>query len=225
MRPVSTSSLVEQVRDQMQDAITNGTFQPGDRIVESDVAATLGVSRGPVREAARLLEQKGLVVSIPRRGFFVREFSRTQIEDLYELREWIQVAAVRCAVDRATDTDLARLRRRHQALVRAAREQKFAELVEGIVDYHRMLCALSGNARLMRVFDDIAIEVSQILSVLGVGDVAPPVEVDISLIEAVEARQPDRAAEEMRRYVRAARQEVLEHFEKRQGGATRRSVA
>ena len=108
MRPVSTSSLVEQVRDQMQDAITNGTFQPGDRIVESDVAATLGVSRGPVREAARLLEQKGLVVSIPRRGFFVREFSRTQIEDLYELREWIQVAAVRCAVDRATDTDLAR---------------------------------------------------------------------------------------------------------------------
>ena len=225
MRPVSTASLVEQVRDQMQDAITNGTFQPGDRIVESDVAATLGVSRGPVREAARLLEQKGLVVSIPRRGFFVREFSRTQIEDLYELREWIQVAAVRCAVDRATDTDLARLRRRHQALVKAAREQKYAELVEGIVDYHRMLCALSGNARLMRVFDDIAIEVSQILSVLGVGDVAPPVEVDISLIEAVEARQPDRAAEEMRRYVRAARQEVLEHFEKRQGGATRRSVA
>lgn len=225
MRPVSTSSLVEQVRNQMQDAITTGTFQPGDRIVESDVAATLGVSRGPVREAARLLEQKGLVISIPRRGFFVREFSRTQIEDLYELREWIQVAAVRCAVDRATDTDLARLRRRHQALVGAAREQKYAELVEGIVDYHRMLCALSGNARLMRVFDDIAIEVSQILSVLGVGDVAPPVEVDISLIEAVEARQPDRAAEEMRRYVRAARQEVLEHFEKRQGGATRRSVA
>lgn len=225
MRPVSTSSLVEQVRDQMQDAITNGTFQPGDRIVESDAAATLGVSRGPVREAARLLEQKGLVVSIPRRGFFVREFSRTQIEDLYELREWIQVAAVRCAVDRATDTDLARLRRKHQALVRAAREQKYAELVEGIVDYHRMLCALSGNARLMRVFDDIAIEVSQILSVLGVGDVAPPVEVDISLIEAVEARQPDRAAKEMRRYVRAARQEVLEHFEKRQGGAARRSVA
>lgn len=225
MRPVSTSSLVEQVRDQMQDAVTNGTFQPGDRIVESDVAATLGVSRGPVREAARLLEQKGLVVSIPRRGFFVREFSRTQIEDLYELREWIQVAAVRCAVDRATDTDLARLRRKHQALVRATREQRFAELVEGIVDYHRMLCALSGNARLMRVFDDIAIEVSQILSVLGVGDVAPPVEVDISLIEAVEARQPERAAEEMRRYVRAARQEVLEHFEKRQGAGTRRSVA
>ena len=78
-----------------------------------------------------------------------------------------------------------------------------------------MLCALSGNARLMRVFDDIAIEVSQLLSVLGV---------DTSLTDAVEARQSDRAAEEMRRYVRAAREEVLEHFEKRQG-ATRRSVA
>ncbi len=225
MRPVSTSSLVELVREQMQDAITNGTFQPGDRIVESDVAATLGVSRGPVREAARLLEQKGLVVSIPRRGFFVREFSRAEIEDLYELREWIQVAAVRCAVDRASDTDFARLRRKHLVLVRVAREQKYAELVEGIVGYHRMLCALSGNTRLMRVFDDIAIEVRQILSVLGVGDVTPPVEVDISLIEAVEARQPDRAAEEMRRYVRAARQEVLEHFEKRRRGATQRSVA
>ncbi len=219
MQPVRRVSLVEAARDEMQAAITSGRFKPGDRLVEGELAATLGVSRGPVREAARLLEEKGLVVSKPRRGFFVREFSKKQIDDLYELREWIQVAAVGCAVDRATDVDLARLRAKHDALESAAARKDYRKLVEHIVEFHRMVCAISGNARLMRVFDDIGIEVSQILSVLGVGDVAPPVEVETSLLEALENRQAERAANEMRRYVRTAHKEVLEHFEKRQGAA------
>lgn len=216
MQPLSRVSLVEEVRDQMQEAITSGDFRPGDKLVEGELAARLGVSRGPVREAARLLEQSGLVVSKPHRGFFVREFSKKQIDDLYELREWLQVAAVRCAVERATDSDLTRLRAKHDELEAAAEARQYPKLVEDIVEFHRMICAFSGNVRLMRAFDDIAIEIRQILSVLGVGDMALPVEVETPLIEALEARQAERAAEQMRRYVRAAHREVLEHFEKRQ---------
>jgi len=72
---VSALTLVEQIKEQIQQAITNGKLLPNQRLSESEIASKLGVSRGPVREAARLLEQSGLLISLPRRGFFVRQFA------------------------------------------------------------------------------------------------------------------------------------------------------
>src|SRR5262249_28792386 len=77
--PLPSLSLVTQVKDRIMRAITNGDLLPGQRIVEGAVAQRLGTSRGPVREAARLLEQRGLLVSLPRRGFFVRQFEAKEI--------------------------------------------------------------------------------------------------------------------------------------------------
>lgn len=214
---LSTFSLVTQVRDQMLRALTNGGLLPGQRISEGEIAQQFGVSRGPVREAARLLEQRGLLVSLPRRGFFVREFEAREIEDLYELREWIEVAAVRAAVKRAKAADLKALNGRHRQVVAAARGKRQPELVDAIVDFHRSICALAGNQRLMRLFDEIAIEVSQILSVLGVAldERGMPLEVQASLLDALRRRDAGHAEREMRRFVRQARTEVLEHYWRR----------
>jgi DNA-binding GntR family transcriptional regulator len=217
-----TVSLVTQVKDRILRAITNGDLLPGQRIVEGEVAQRFGVSRGPVREAARLLEQRGLLVSMPRRGFFVRQFEAKEIEDLYELREWIEVAAVRAAAVRATGAEIRSLRLRHGEIVAAARKKAQPELIDAIIDFHRTICALAGNIRLMRLFDEIAIEVSQILSVLGVAldEKGMPVEVQASLLEALEARDAARAEQEVRRYVVQAKIEVLEHYRRRQAAAS-----
>lgn len=214
---VPTLSLVTQVRDQILRAITSGELLPGQRLVEGEIAQKLGVSRGPVREAARLLEQGGLIVSLPRRGFFVREFEAREIEDLYELREWIEVAAVRAAVGRLDDADLRALRDKHDRLVEVARAGSLSDLIEAIVDFHRTICGLAGNARLMRLFDEIAIEVRQILSVLGVAldGRDRPIEVQTSLLDALEARDTERATREMRRYVVEAKSEVMDHYHRR----------
>lgn len=80
---VPTLTLVTQVKEQIQHAITTGELLPNQRLVEGEIAQKLGVSRGPVREAARLLEQSGLLISLPRRGFFVRQFEEREIKDLY----------------------------------------------------------------------------------------------------------------------------------------------
>jgi len=212
-----TQSLVSQVKDRILRAITNGDLLPGQRIVEGEVAQRLGVSRGPVREAARLLEQRGLLVSMPRRGFFVRQFEAKEIEDLYELREWIEVAAVRSAAVRASAAETRSLRQRHGEIAAAARKKAQPELIDAIIDFHRTICALARNARLMRLFDEIAIEVSQILSVLGVAldEMGMPVEVQASLVEALETKDAARAEREMRRYVVQAKIEVLEHYRRR----------
>ena len=87
-------SLSTSVREQLVRLIIVGTLKPGDRINEVQIATSLGVSRGPVREAARELEGQGLLVSRPNQGFFVATFSGQDIVDLYEVRDWIESAIV-----------------------------------------------------------------------------------------------------------------------------------
>ncbi len=87
-------SLSTSVREQLVRLIVVGTLKPGDRINEVQIATSLGVSRGPVREAARELEGQGLLVSRPNQGFFVATFSGQDIVDLYEVRDWIESAVV-----------------------------------------------------------------------------------------------------------------------------------
>ena len=87
-------SLSTSVREQLIHLVVIGTLKPGDRINEVQIATSLGVSRGPVREAARELEGQGLLVSRPNQGFFVATFSGRDIIDLYEMRDWIESAIV-----------------------------------------------------------------------------------------------------------------------------------
>jgi DNA-binding GntR family transcriptional regulator len=87
-------SLSSSVREQLIRLIVIGTLKPGDRINEVQIAISLGVSRGPVREAARELEGQGLLVSRPNQGFYVATFSGRDIIDLYEVRDWIESAIV-----------------------------------------------------------------------------------------------------------------------------------
>src|SRR6266403_5713293 len=95
MRPMSLpvglpaladSGLVGQVARILTQAIVQGRLPPGSKVVEAGIARELGISRAPVREAARLLERQGLLVASPRRGFFVRKLAIRNIDEIYALR-------------------------------------------------------------------------------------------------------------------------------------------
>jgi DNA-binding GntR family transcriptional regulator len=79
-------SLTALVRDELERLILTGEAKAGERLNEAALAARLGVSRGPVREAARALERDGLVTSVVNQGFFVRQLSAEDAAELYELR-------------------------------------------------------------------------------------------------------------------------------------------
>ncbi|WP_051332619.1 GntR family transcriptional regulator [Cucumibacter marinus] len=217
---VSSPSLVGQVKEQIQRAITDGELLPNRRLGESEIAEKLGVSRGPVREAARLLEQRGLLVYLPRRGFFVRQFEASEIEDLYEVREWIEAAAIAAAVKRASPQELDTLVKTHEQLRLRAQSGDQSDLIEAIIEFHRSICHLSHNARLLRLFDEFSSEMRQILSVLGVklDESGNPAEGQQALLEHIIARNSAAAAREMRRLIRQAKDEVLHSFHRRHGG-------
>jgi DNA-binding GntR family transcriptional regulator len=91
---------------QVRTAIVENRYPPGQRLVEQRIAEELGLSRTPVREALRMLEAEGLVVSEPHRGAMVRPLSPTEIVDLYGLRIRLESYAVEVATERATEAEL-----------------------------------------------------------------------------------------------------------------------
>ncbi|MER8748009.1 GntR family transcriptional regulator [Mesorhizobium sp. M1050] len=89
---MKSPNLSEVVRDELIRLITQGALKPGARLNEVHLAKQLGVSRGPLREAARELEGLGLITSRPRKGFCVADFTEAEIVDLYEVSLWVHQA-------------------------------------------------------------------------------------------------------------------------------------
>src|ERR1700759_5157060 len=87
-------SLSEAVRGRIMRAIARGDLKPGPRLNEAQMAQSLRVSRGPIREAARELEGQGFLVSRPNQGFYVVDFAPQAIRDVYEAKDWLEAAFV-----------------------------------------------------------------------------------------------------------------------------------
>lgn len=97
-RLVLPATLVEVTADRLRDAILSGELVPGEKIVEEQLCADIGISRAPLREALRLLAQQGLVEHLPRRGSRVAEWSPKDILQLFELRNVLERHAIESAV-------------------------------------------------------------------------------------------------------------------------------
>lgn len=104
-----SKTLTTIVRGAIEEMIISGELTSGDRINESHLANRLEVSRGPIREACRSLEQAGLLHSVVNHGVFVREMDLEEARDLYEVRGALAGLAGRLIVARASDDDLSRL--------------------------------------------------------------------------------------------------------------------
>ena len=108
--PFTRSNLREQIQDVLLQRIVEGTYRPGERIVETRIAQELGVSQGPVREALRDLEQLGCVVHEPGRGCSVRAFSAEELLEAFPVRAALEALAARLAAERITRARAGRAR-------------------------------------------------------------------------------------------------------------------
>ncbi len=160
-------TLVTRVAGLLTDAIMAGRLQPGARLSESAIAREMGLSRAPVREAARLLESSGLVVSSPGRGFSVRTVTADALDTLYELRLAIETAAVGRLVRHGAQAAVPALRTAVQALHDVARDGDPVTRIQADMAFHRLICAASGNERFLSVFDQIANETRVSVTLIG----------------------------------------------------------
>ncbi|MQY31952.1 GntR family transcriptional regulator [Nocardia aurantia] len=147
--------LREFVRDRIRDRISDGTYAPGTRLVERDLADDFGVSRLPVREALRMLDTEGFVEMLATRGVIVRQLSRADVEELFDVREALETLAFRKAAQRATKADIKRLealvRRADRAVERADRATVYACNVA----FHDMVPEIARNKVLASMLEPI----------------------------------------------------------------------
>ena len=100
------STLRGEVANLLRKRILDGDIPSGERLIETEIAEQLGVSRMPVREALRMLESEGLIKSVPRKGLIVSEYTEEDIREYYTIREALEVCAVKIVIDRITPDEI-----------------------------------------------------------------------------------------------------------------------
>lgn len=153
---VPAASRRERVAEILREAITTGDLEVGQKLTELELAAQLGTSRAPVREALRQLEQEGLVVSYPYRGTEVLGVSQEEIENVLVP---IRVALERFAFDKAmsvvTDDDIAGLESIIDSMDAAASAGDLARLADDDIRFHEAIVILSGQQHCLQIWRTI----------------------------------------------------------------------
>ncbi|MFC6153627.1 GntR family transcriptional regulator [Nocardioides yefusunii] len=151
------ASTAERVADMLRGYLTEGRIAPGTRMSEEAFAKALSVSRNTLREAFRLLGHEGLLVHELNRGVFVREFTRTDVNDIYDLRELIELAAV-SRTAKHTPEGFASLRESLAEGARAAAVEDWQGVGTHNLEFHRRLCELMGSDRINKLMRGILAE-------------------------------------------------------------------
>ncbi len=139
----------------LREAILRGDLRPGERLMELQLAAKLGVSRTPIREAIRMLEQEGLAVTMPRRGAEVAKMTLKDMEDVLEIREALDELAVRIACTRITDEQLKKLSEVKDRFVSSTKTGDVKQIAEADVSFHDVIYEATGNPKLVTLLNNL----------------------------------------------------------------------
>ena len=146
------SSLADEAAAQIRQEIVTGRFAPSQRLNETALAEALGVSRGPVREALKLLKAEGLVCEEPNRGTFVVSLSPADVGEIFEVRLAVETRAAKLLTRRQRQSDLSSLRHHAERIIDAATTGDDRLIGQADVDFHETICRLSGVSRLHAIF-------------------------------------------------------------------------
>lgn len=149
---VRSATLRGQVYESLANAVLSGELAPGTRLVETEIAAWLGTSRGPLREAMRRLESEGLVVVMPRRGTYVIDPTGHDVRELYEVRAALEGFAVAGALDAIRASVLDDLESRLTELDAAAQDERWMDVAILDSEWHEPLVEAAGNDRLVQIW-------------------------------------------------------------------------
>lgn len=145
---INRLTLREQVWATLRTAILDGELAPGTRLAETDLAEQLGVSRGTVREALRLLQQSGLVEGEDRTGLAVTRLSPEQVHELFEVRAALEALAVDLILRSGNAGQVAD--ELEELLPHVPEGSPYSKRLDADLGFHEQMCQLAGNSMLLR---------------------------------------------------------------------------
>jgi len=147
--------LRDVVFNTLRQAILRGKLKPGERLMEIQLANKLGVSRTPVREALHMLEQEGLVLTIPRRGAEVADISEKSLHDVLEVRRALEALAIQLACDKMTDEQIGDLEQAAQRFKDTLGSEDVTQTAEADVAFHDVIHMATDNQRLIQLLNNL----------------------------------------------------------------------
>ena len=199
----------------LRQAILRGKLEPGGRLMELHLADMLGVSRTPVREAIRKLELEGLVITIPRRGAVVAQITRTDLEDVLEVRCALEELAVRKACQKMTPEQLILLKQAASRFEKGIAAGDLMESAQADVDFHEVISDATGNRRLIQILNNIRSQVYRYRLENLKNKASHPdlIREHTRLIEALERHDEEEAARFIRVHIENQRMAIMENLQ------------
>ncbi|HTJ33236.1 MAG TPA: GntR family transcriptional regulator [Dactylosporangium sp.] len=190
---LASASLVELAVSRLTREILGGGAEPGERLVEEQLTRRFGISRAPLREALRLLAQRGLVEHLPRRGVRVAILSDADIRELYAVRDVLERHAVEAT---PPDADLSGIASAMKAMQAADARGDLFDVATAHREFHVAVVALAGNRQLTSVYESILVKIQlyMAMNLRREAEVARPhdgVHRHERLFDAVSARDAD----------------------------------
>lgn len=206
-----TATIADAVYETLRNAIVFGQLPPGRRLLERELALELAVSRTPIREALRRLSEEGLVVGVPNRGAVVRTVTLQEAEDVYAVREPLEVLAAELAARRYTAAQAAELEGCLLRAERAASEGDWQTVIQENNSFHDLIARASGNPVLTRMLGLLRNQVNLVRMALWARKPGRPQETlrqHREILEGLRSGDPDAAASAVRAHLQSSWQSL-----------------
>jgi DNA-binding GntR family transcriptional regulator len=201
-RPLERKILRDQIRERILARILDGTYPPGARVVESQIAHEFGTSQAPVREALRDLEGMRMIETQPHVGARVRGVTNEELTQIYPVRAALEEVAGREAAGRITEETLAQLEDELGAMRRAAERGEAHDQLAHDVRFHELIVESSGNLILLEVWRSLRVEARTLISVIKTDwDLRMIAEMHRPVLAALRGGDPELAGKEMRAHI------------------------
>lgn len=213
---IQNKSLREHVLEMLHTAIVNGELKPGQTLIEAELAAQLGVSRAPLREAINILNAEGLVEIVPYHGTTVKKLARKDIEELYSIRSLMEGFAVQRIIESdQTAQVVARLREICDSMLAAADAGDMRDV--NMIDrhFHDTLVASSQNSLLVMLWSTVSLRVRQVMTLRNrsKGDLHEIARNHTVIVDAIERQETDIAVQLIHHHIGTTGDLIAEGWE------------
>jgi DNA-binding GntR family transcriptional regulator len=201
----------------IKEAILKNRLREGEPLSENRLAQEIDISRTPIREAFRQLEQEGFVRLVPGKGAFVAEISLEDVKEIYEIRAQLEPLAARSAVHRISEEEIDELQGAwHSLLARIDGEDPapWDELSDLDGKVHALFVARTTNGRLRQILETLFSQIHrfQRLSARSLADARNSVEQHLEILAALRARDEERLHEVLTKHIRQSERYIFERY-------------
>lgn len=211
---INRESVTQQVYDSIKRRIIEGTLPPGTHLIETTIAEQMATSRGPVREALRLLEVEGLVEVRANVGTFVRSLPVKEIEEIYTVRSILEAYAAKLAAEKANPQSIENLHRIKESVRQAAERGDLKETVWLDFELHRQIWKIADHSILQDLLSHLEPRVRMFISLQAplFERLMDSIQDHQAIVEAIENKECEKASKLIQEHIILAGDLIIRHM-------------